>query len=428
MTSIHLVQIAPTSRADATPSRHLSAYADLDRSTFRRYGGSADLAGPPQRYVAALSPRPETFAANLLLVEGDLPSDLPTSRYGYPLVAGSSEGILLWPDETRIGETEPSQIVPDPEWNYRVLGQAQVFGSFSEELDQAFFDLTVADHLIERSDNGTWRATPQPEGDVAASEVQQRLMDAIYHIAAAESRHKLYSWPGAINADDGDPGALHPSTGTGAIVPGLDEEFLLSQGFVLEQVERASTLDLPVDPAILDHYGAMAEAAASSRYDIVTFAGTHVPDEWRDAVIKVFNIFDTEAPSAGFEAEEANIDAERWVRSEDRAAAIGTTSIYSLAIERETGELAGLTNLEVPRDVPTTAYQDSTIVLKPHRGHRLGWWLKVTNLRELQRRYPERTTITTWNAAENSWMLDINVKLGFYVSMASTNWQRDTSK
>jgi hypothetical protein len=52
-------------------------------------------------------------------------------------------------------------------------------------------------------------------------------------------------------------------------------------------------------------------------------------------------------------------------------------------------------------------------VLKDHRGHKLGMLLKVANLAHLEREYPGRSSVITWNAEENRFMLDVNEAVGF---------------
>jgi len=59
------------------------------------------------------------------------------------------------------------------------------------------------------------------------------------------------------------------------------------------------------------------------------------------------------------------------------------------------------------------AEQWQTIVGREHRGHRLGTALKVANLHELQRGFPEVTSVHTQNAEVNAQMLAINDRLGF---------------
>jgi len=57
--------------------------------------------------------------------------------------------------------------------------------------------------------------------------------------------------------------------------------------------------------------------------------------------------------------------------------------------------------------------QDDTLVMPEHRGHGVGWALKVAVLRILAAEHPERRLLHTWNAVENTFMQRINRKLGF---------------
>ena len=73
------------------------------------------------------------------------------------------------------------------------------------------------------------------------------------------------------------------------------------------------------------------------------------------------------------------------------------------------------TDLVLPSGAPSKVWQWGTLVDREHRGHRLGMAVKVANLRELQRAHPERETVGTGNDATNSYMVGINVELGFRV-------------
>lgn len=59
------------------------------------------------------------------------------------------------------------------------------------------------------------------------------------------------------------------------------------------------------------------------------------------------------------------------------------------------------------------AWQHITIVDPAHRGHRLGMWVKLANLRYTRGEEPALRNIDTWNAATNSHMIAINEALGF---------------
>ena len=53
------------------------------------------------------------------------------------------------------------------------------------------------------------------------------------------------------------------------------------------------------------------------------------------------------------------------------------------------------------------------MVVAAHRGHRLGWWLKATNLLGALEVYRDLTEVMTYNAETNPWMLAINEAMGY---------------
>ncbi|VDR33039.1 Uncharacterised protein [Arthrobacter agilis] len=63
-------------------------------------------------------------------------------------------------------------------------------------------------------------------------------------------------------------------------------------------------------------------------------------------------------------------------------------------------------------------------MLDNHRGHRLGMWLKATNLLLAADVWGNADRIYTWNAEENSFMLEVNEALGFRPSGRTAGWQR----
>ncbi len=75
--------------------------------------------------------------------------------------------------------------------------------------------------------------------------------------------------------------------------------------------------------------------------------------------------------------------------------------------------VVGYSDLSIPLDDPQHIHQWGTIVLRDHRGHRLGLALKARNLLEVQREYPGRTALHTANAEVNAAMVGINERLGF---------------
>ena len=68
--------------------------------------------------------------------------------------------------------------------------------------------------------------------------------------------------------------------------------------------------------------------------------------------------------------------------------------------------------------------QWDTIVLPEHRGRRLGMLVKAANLIQVHRAAPDATSILTWNAEENRYMLDVNEALGFRQVLVEAAFQR----
>ena len=51
--------------------------------------------------------------------------------------------------------------------------------------------------------------------------------------------------------------------------------------------------------------------------------------------------------------------------------------------------------------------------------------MKTANLRHLVSRVPQVRKISTWNAASNSFMIDVNERMGFRVAERWTEYQLD---
>lgn len=102
----------------------------------------------------------------------------------------------------------------------------------------------------------------------------------------------------------------------------------------------------------------------------------------------------------------------------------GQRSLVAAARHRPSGEPAAYSVLQIDDTKPWLASQDDTLVAAIHRGRRLGMLVKIHNLRRLLVGYPAVQRVTTFNAAENSHMLAINIALGFRPAGYDGEWQR----
>lgn len=220
------------------------------------------------------------------------------------------------------------------------------------------------------------------------------------------------------------PNVLEAPTGSGRISradPGaaLAERF----GFTLEQAERYSVLALPVAPERLRTLRESAAAVASLGYRTVTWEN-RCPDRWIDEFARLETRMSTDAPSAGLEVVEDPWDAARVRVAETAIAAADRDFLVSAVEHVPTGSLAGFTMIEFPRTGSAFAFQQDMLVVREHRGHQLGLLVKAVNLERLAALRPGTRRLHTWNAEENSFMLAINIALGFEPVGVYGVWQK----
>ncbi|WP_026549136.1 GNAT family N-acetyltransferase [Arthrobacter sp. Br18] len=215
-----------------------------------------------------------------------------------------------------------------------------------------------------------------------------------------------------------DPEVLVPGSGAGGYPKhSAAASFALSEEYDLAQVDRISLL--PPSTAGLPAH----DTDGADGYGMV-FWENRVPDGLIDRYAVLRRFMSTDAPLGDFVLEEEVWDAERIRADEERHVAGGGLSLVCAAVEKGSGALVGHTVLHSSRKAPFVAYQEDTLVLRGHRGHRLGYRMKAPNLRRLRDEWPAVERLYTWNAAENSFMLAVNVELGFRPVGATAGWQK----
>lgn len=253
------------------------------------------------------------------------------------------------------------------------------------------------------------------------------LLAALEELAGEHGRTTLIVYSEHAGEPPADtPGTLEPPTGSGRIGPDEPAVRLAhGAGYVLEQAERYSLLTLPVADDLLDALQAEAAERAGDEYRLVSWTD-RAPDAWVDQVAVLETRMSTDAPTADLDMNEAAWDAER-VRTWERETAASQHGYALVAAEHvPTGTLAAFTVLRWPVDHEEIVFQEDTLVLREHRGRRLGMLVKAENLRRLRELRPGARRVHTWNAEENSFMLAINVALGFRPTGVIGCWQKKT--
>ncbi len=188
--------------------------------------------------------------------------------------------------------------------------------------------------------------------------------------------------------------------------------FLIRHGFTLEQVYRYSKLPLPADPAVIEPLFEAALAKAGLDYRIVTW--THrAPEQWLDDIATIFMRMSTDAPAGNLQIDEETWDADRVRKNDDKRLSTGRIQLAAAIEHVPTGRLVAFNGVTVSEDRSRPVHQGITLVLKEHRGHRLGMIVKIANIHQLASFSPDSPAIITDNAEENRPMLDVNEAVGF---------------
>jgi GNAT superfamily N-acetyltransferase len=314
---------------------------------------------------------------------------------------------------TREVEYEPAEELPDyldPAHPHRIL----VARIGSQVVGRAALRLSVEDP------GGTaWLSTevlPEHRG----RGIGRALADRIEDLAREEGRTIGIVHIGVAERE----GPRLPSpTGFGS-VPAADPGvgFLERRGYRLEQIERVSRLSLPLDG--LAGWVTEAERATGPDYAVRTWIGP-TPERWRADLALLATRMRTDAPMAGLAEPEDVWTVDRLVAEETRRAATDPRRLLVAAAEHlPTGAIVAYSELSVPRQRERAVVQYNTLVLREHRGHRLGMLVKVANLAHLAEVSPGHPSVFTWNAEENRPMLSVNEAMGFVPIAVDAAWQR----
>jgi len=248
----------------------------------------------------------------------------------------------------------------------------------------------------------------------------RRAFDHLAALARERGRAILHGWTDHLKLD-GE--RITARSGWGSVPDDHTARALRSAGFTLEQVYRSSALDVPGSLDRINELLASARAASSEfRYVSWTLP---TPPEHRAGYAWMKSRMSTDAPAGDMQFDEQTWDAERIQRMDERLIAQDYTGLIGAAQHIETGELAAFTELYLIGDDHSIATrQNDTLVLRGHRGHRLGALVKCETLLRWRELVPQSMRILTNNAEENRPMLSINEEMGFAPIAYGGMWQK----
>lgn len=190
------------------------------------------------------------------------------------------------------------------------------------------------------------------------------------------------------------------------------EAFARSVGAKPGLVEVQRVLDLgQLEKGKLARLRGPAELAAAG-YSLQSWAGP-IPEEFLEDVAALYDAMG-DAPRDPEIAHE-EWDAQRVRESINLRQHYGLRDYTLVARHDDTGELAALSEMAVDPADPGWGFQMNTVVIRKHRGHRLGLLVKLAMMELLATTEPQLERISTWNAETNEHMIAVNEAIGYTV-------------
>lgn len=234
--------------------------------------------------------------------------------------------------------------------------------------------------------------------------------EVIEPTARAHGRSILQVW--ALHREDADAARIDSPAGLGSVPRDHAARFGARNGYALAQVVRRSAFDLRSDRARLERLRADAQTAAHD-YRVVQWQ-VPTPAEFADDYAWMKSRMNTDAPAADLEWDEEPWDAERVARHDEMLVrGEGGRALVTAAQHVPTGRLVAFNELTIQSDPAGITSQEDTLVLREHRGHRLGMLVKAAGLLAWSEIAPRSPRVVTYNAEENRPMLSVNEEIGF---------------
>lgn len=268
------------------------------------------------------------------------------------------------------------------------------------------------------------------------------LLAAAEQLSGAEARRRItiqsehpgpvdLQGDGRIGSPTGAMAQVRPedwitaSDGSGRLpLSNRQTRFAQRAGYALRTVSDVSRLAVPLEPREMQRLSQEVLAAEGAEDYRVHVWKDEAPEHWLESLARLHARIPSDAFAAPAVWDPEPWDAQRVRRTEALRSADGDQSLMAVVEHIPSGELVGMTEVVVPHPYRGAGLQDETVVLKEHRGRRLGLRLKLGNLRQIAETAPDIESIYVWTHSGNTRMNWVNRRLGSVVVGRSAVWER----
>lgn len=204
--------------------------------------------------------------------------------------------------------------------------------------------------------------------------------------------------------------------------------------FFLEQIHARKGLTFQMtqlaladmDKRLIDTWLAQNEHK-KARFATGFYEGS-CPDELIERMAATRQVVLNDQPREDLQVEDAQITPRILREIEQSMFASGNHRWTLYLFDRESGQIAGLTEMLWNQNRPEIIGQGFTGVAPEYRNQGLGRWLKADMLQKLSNDHPQGRFVRTGTAGTNAPMLKINTALGFKSYFSISIWQAEVEK
>ncbi|WP_104086627.1 GNAT family N-acetyltransferase [Arthrobacter sp. GMC3] len=201
--------------------------------------------------------------------------------------------------------------------------------------------------------------------------------------------------------------------------------FAFNAGYALEQAEKFSSCALPLAPGVVEDLSALGSQEHQDAYAVHQWIDRS-PERWAAGIVRLEQGHEQQRNKAdATDGDDVVWDVARLREAESMSVESGRHSLVSAVEYLATGSLVGFTSISVLGERDDVVFQDDTVVEPEHRGNGLGLKIKAANLALLAKEFPAARTVYTWNAADDTYMLEVNARLGFVAAGVTGQWRKD---